>query len=105
MKVINLTPHDLNLYKGGECVETIKSEGFARAEQVNTHIGNINGYPLSKVTYGEAENMPEPKSGAIYVVSSITAQALKHRNDVVTPTGMVRDENGRIIGCTGFAKL
>jgi hypothetical protein len=105
MKVINLTPHDLNLYKEGELVETIPSQGFARARQINTHIGNINGYPLSKVTYGETENMPAPQKGVIYVVSSITAQASIDRDDVVTPTGMVRDENGRIIGCTGFAKL
>jgi hypothetical protein len=108
MKIINLTPHPIVLYKNGQAIETIPSSGFVRANQKNELIGNLNGWPLSKIEFGECEDMPEPQPGTAYVVSQITANALKAQgrtDDVYIVDGAVRDESGRIIGCEGFAQV
>ena len=45
------------------------------------------------------------KDDTFYVVSLIAAQALPEREDLLLVDGTIRDDGGRIIGCTGFAVL
>lgn len=108
-KLINLTPHPIVLMDANDqVVETIASTGIARAKQENTSIGSVNGFPLSEVRFGEPEGMPEPKEGVMYVVSQITANALKAQgrtDDILIVDQAVRDDKGRIVGCRGFAKV
>lgn len=108
-KLINLTPHPIVLMDtNGQVVETIESTGFARAKQENTSIGSVNGFPLSQVRFGEPEGMPAPQDGVLFVVSQITANALKDQGrteDILIVDQAVRDDQGRIIGCRGFAKV
>lgn len=63
---------------------------------------------FTSVTYLEdGVEMPLPKQqeGVLYIVSRITAEALPNRDDLLMVDGTVRDDDGRIIGCTGFAQL
>jgi len=40
-----------------------------------------------------------------YVVSSITAQAILHRQDVYVPARPIRDDKGRIIDCAALGRI
>lgn len=107
VKIINLTPHTINLMIGEGSIE-IKSSGVARckvsAEQVGTIEVDGKEIPINKKVYGEVEGLPEKQEGTIYIVSSLVAQAVKDRDDVFIPDELVRDEEGRVIGARALAK-
>ena len=111
MKMFNLTPHAVNLMDDNNTViATFTPAGIvARAKQVNTLIGTVdaNGVPVPvyRAVYGAIENLPEPKEGCVYLVSALTAQAAKGRDDVYVTMDPVRDDQGRIIGCRAFGKI
>ena len=105
--IVNLTPHDIHLYRGDELVEKIKSSGIARVNVRSEIIGEINGFPISKNFYGEITGLPDPLPGIYYVVSALVAQAAAglKRSDLLVVNDTVRDEEGRIVGCRGFARV
>lgn len=108
MKIINLTPHQLHfLSSENEELMVMPSSGVARAKQVRKATGEIiNGIPVYENTYGSVEGLPEPVEGAIFVVSALTAQAVKgERSDVFIVDDAVRDNEGRIIGCRALARI
>lgn len=107
--VINLTPHDVVI--GDTTIS--RSGDVARCKEHHELIGHLNGIEITSVKYGDAyisgkngdKEFPEEKEGTAYIVSSITAQALKGRNDVFVPGDPVRDDAGRIIGCHSICKI
>jgi len=108
--VINLTPHDVNLYdKSGEnIVETFKSRGIARASQRIEEAGTLDGeYPLVKIIYGAPTDLPEYEKGTYYIVSSLTAEAARCYGrvtiDLLLTAELVRNTEGQVIGCRSFA--
>jgi len=109
-KLINLTPHPLMIYGDSGTVVTVPPEPQpARCTTSFEEIGpafDIEGIavPQVRVTYGTLENLPEPREGTIYVVSSIAAMAVPERHDVFIPTQMVYEE-GRIVGCRALAHV
>lgn len=108
MTLINLTPHDINLYDDGNLVDTIPASGkFARAKEEKRLANHINGWPVYQISYGEVIDLPEPQKDTWYIVSQITAVAAKEkgRTDCLIVTDLVRDEKGRIIGARGFARV
>lgn len=121
MKIINLTPHTVNIVdQTGNTIATFPSEGNARANQTEKLVGSVNGICLFSVEFGETVGLPEPEEGVKYVVSIITANAAKaagrDTSDLLLTTKLVRkDENGviatgmtakgQIIGCEGFATV
>ena len=111
MKMFNLTPHTVNLMDDNNTViATFSPAGIvARAKQTNVLIETVdaNGVPVKvyRAEYGAVENLPEPKEGCAYLVSALTAQAAKGRDDIYVTMDPVRDEQGRIIGCRAFGKI
>ncbi len=109
MRIINLTPHTLNLIIHDKEVRILPSGVIARCEvtrhQVDSIVVDGVEIPVNKTIFGQVENLPEPKKDTIYVVSSLVAQAVPHRNDVFVPDDTVRDEQGRIIGARALAKV
>lgn len=104
-KLINLTPHDINLYRDGKLVQTLKSEGVARCSVESKKIAEINDYPIYENFFGEISGLPEPQKDTYFIVSRIVAEAAKNRTDLLIVDKTIRDENGKIIGCEGFAVL
>lgn len=103
---INLTPHELNLFdeEGEELVKTLESSGeIARVAVVNRKIGEDSLVPLFITEYGEVEDLPEPQEGVIYIVSFLVRQAASHRRDLASPGDLLRDSEGRPIGCKGLS--
>ena len=105
MKIKNLTPHTVNLLIGGERV-AIEPDG--PAPRLSTHeemISNDLGFDLVRVVYGNIENLPDPEPETMLIVSKMCCDAAPGRTDLVYPTRLVRDDQGRIVGCDALARL
>ena len=88
-------------------VKTIRTTA-TRQDEVETD-GYDNGWNITvdimKKSFTEIEGLPEPKENTIYIVSALVAGAAKNRDDLVVPNDIVRDDQGRIIGCRSLAKI
>lgn len=128
MRLVNLTPHTINIYQVTDLVEigkpgsnqwalpygdapqpirVIPSEGTpATAPRVGVnHVpaGAVAGVPLFRAAFGEVYNLPAPVEGTIYIVSALVANAAPDRKDLATVLGGVKDTAGRVCGCVGLA--
>jgi hypothetical protein len=107
-RIINCTPHVINLVdQEGNLIYTVQPSGWvARCSVDKMQVGDISGIPVYRNVYGEVQNLPCGQDGYIFVVSQLVAQTLKdHRDDLVVPDDLVRDQHGNIIGCKGLAKV
>lgn len=94
-RFVNLTPHEVNI---GD-LDFPASGTVARVVVEHHEIGEHAGVPLLVGSYGEVSNLPEPEEGVLYIVSAAVRTALPERKDLASPAHLVRDEEGRIIGC------
>ncbi len=109
LDIKNLTPHEVVVFNG-ETKLTIKPEALsARVSSTIQVVGSINvdGTPvdITRTTFGEVEGLPEEQDGVGYIVSRLVCEACPHRRDLYIPNGSVRDESGRIVGCTSLAQI
>lgn len=93
--LVNLTPHLVNI---GD-IELPTSGVVARVKVEHQPAGTHADVPLVVGSYGDVSNLPEAMEGVLYVVSAAVRTALPHRKDLASPAHLVRDEEGRIIGC------
>lgn len=98
MKLVNLTPHAINLMPDGadgHIITILPSGTVARCNTRRAQTGAI-------VVAG----LPEPQKDVYYIVSSLVAQAvLWKRDDVLIVDDTVRDNEGRIIGAQALAQI
>lgn len=101
MTFINLTPHPINIIDG----ETLpKCEVPPRVSEEEELLFLVDSLPIYQKSFGAVENLPAPKADTYYIVSAMIASACPKRDDLLVPR-VVRDENGRIIGCDGFYRI
>lgn len=112
MKIVNLTPHALNLMPGGPAGPTVTippSGQVARCavDRVQVDTVTVNGItvPVNKTQFGTVSDLPDPQPDTIYVVSALVAQAVSYRPDVFMVDDAVRDDQGRIIGARALAHV
>lgn len=111
MKIINCTPHDVNLIlENGETVVFPRSGIIPRLRETQEKLETIsapNGAEIDimQKKYLDPEGLPEPQENTIFIVSALVAGAVKNRDDLVIPNDIVRDEAGRIIGCKNLARI
>ncbi len=112
MRIVNLTPHALNLMPAGPTgpVVTIPPSGqVARCavNRVQVDTVTVDGItvPVNQTRFGEVSDLPDPRPDTIYVVSALVAQAVPERQDVFIVDDAVRDEQGRIIGARALAHV
>ena len=86
-------------------LERIPSSGVVRVKEEKVKIGETHGIPIYKINYTESEGLPEPTSDTLFFVSIIVAQANPLRKDLILSSDLVRDDKGRILGCSSFAQL
>ena len=105
-KFINLTPHDVKLNDG-----TIYPASGKVVRVENTFSNFCCG--ISKVFYGEIENLPEPEDGVYYIVSAMVLAAnndkprYRRRGDLVAPATGHPDcirKDGFIVSVPGFVR-
>jgi len=120
-RYVNTTPHAITILAdeslGGGSITIPTSDVSVRVKSETTcdevtFVGpllvEIRKRQFTSVTYsegGEEKPFPAEQRGVFYIVSRITAEALPGRSDLLMVDGTVRDDDGRIIGCTGFAQL
>ena len=92
---VNLTPHEVNI---GD-LDLPASGLVARVAVEHRETGQHAGVTLLVGSYGEVSNLPEPVDGTLYIVSAAVRTALPGRKDLASPAHLVRDDEGRIIGC------
>lgn len=62
--------------------------------------------PVTKTVFDTVvTNLPEPQEGVTYLTSTLVAQAVPDRTDVLVPADLRRDEAGRIIGCGALQRF
>ena len=106
MKFVNLTPHDINDAESGK--EFQPSGEIVRISEENVLAKTVDGVNLYSTKYGELAGLPEPAAGVIYIVSGQVLSYLRERTDrvdVISPGPLVRDTNGKPIGCKGFRTI
>ena len=107
---VNMTPHPINLLTNeGKEIDIIEPSGETiRLEEEWSPIGTFDirgeSFPLMHCEYSSGD-VPEPGEGTIFIVSAMVANAYPERKDFVIVAKTVRDENGRICGCTAFASV
>jgi len=104
MKIVNLTPHKISLYKDDKIIKEFESEGVARATQKSIVVDNIDGIDICRNVYGEVIGLPEQQPNTFYIVSKIVMDACPDRDDLLLSNDSVRNEEGQIIGCRSFAR-
>lgn len=105
-KLVNLTPHALNIYDEDKMpVATLPAEPVpARVAVSRELIGREFGVPIFRTVYGDINDLPEPETNTIFIVSLLVSQAVPSRLDVLSPGELLRDEKGQPIGCVGLTK-
>lgn len=122
-KLVNLTPHDVNIYREEDldkfcrvefgrrpyCVIPPAVQPTARVITQERPVDSLNvdgmEIPLNEKIMSHIQNLPSPVDGTFYIVSTIVALYAPHRTDLLVPSGNVRGRSGVIVGCTGFSRM
>ena len=106
IKIINCTPHEINVVKEDGSILTIEASGIVpRCTQTEANVASINGIAVTKQVFGEVINLPEAQPETFLVVSRLVASAAKGRKDLLVPGPMVRGQDSRPCGCRGLSVI
>ena len=101
MPFVNLTPHAINIV--GDATVTIPPSGrIARVTSTSSPVGEVEGVPLHRTSFGAVEGLDDPQEGVVQIVSAMVRAALPGRTDLASPGDLVRDGAGQVIGCRGL---
>ena len=103
MKIRNLTPHPITLYRRDGSIVKITQDGLvARIEEDENYGPDIELATVMLRQFGAPVDLPEPEEGVILIVSGFVLQAVPDRADVFGPGRLIRDEGGNLLGCDGL---
>ncbi len=112
MTIVNKTPHALTLVTESGNIVIEPTTPPARVSESSEKIASITldaakgiDIPVTRKSYGEVENLPDPQDDVVYVVSALVAGRVPEREDVLITSSPVRDEGGRIVGCRELAHI
>lgn len=123
MKIINCTPHTVTilhyscvqynpLRKSFDLVseksvlrEFLPSGIVPRCLTKEKNEGLIDGVPIMTLEFGSIDDLPPEEPNTRLIVSALVANAGREqgRKDLLVPARMVRDVEGRIVGCLALA--
>ena len=101
--LVNLTPHMINVLHADGSIQNIPSSGLARCAEQRIAVDSVNGINLYAVSYGDVSGLPAQVDDTFYIVSMPVRLALPERKDLLSPGELVRDQDGKPVGCKGFA--
>lgn len=107
MNVKNLTPHEIVVRPDNRRERIFAPSGtVARVSSVLIHRDAVDGIPVVVAKWGNVDDLPDPVDDTIYIVSSLVLSHVHDRTDVVSPdtspSGAIRDDQGRIVAVRGF---
>lgn len=123
MNIVNLTPHTICILRAGlagyEEVLSVPPSGnvarlevereevdnitFANGETIGNPLDGLGGIAFCKSIFGDPTDLPPQKADTIYIVSSLFRSGFD-RNDLWVPGELVRDSEGKPIGCLGLSR-
>ncbi|MCY4128087.1 MAG: hypothetical protein OXG15_02465 [Gammaproteobacteria bacterium] len=110
MKIINTTPHPVNVRSTDGGFVTIWGNEFPSRASIRTHVLGttvIDGHPveINRVAYGDVEGLPDPQRDTFYIVSRIVAEACPDRVDLLVTGKAIRNGSGSVVACEGLRKI
>ena len=126
VNIINLTPHNITILQRGfapyvkgesrkvqwdslvtfppssivlSCPSYTTDEGMVLSPDGDGPI------PLTYTVYHRPSNLPPVIPNTIYIVSEVVAKSCLERNDFRIVNGVVRDDNGKILGCRSLGRI
>ena len=103
MKVINLTPHDVNICDelGNIIMCYPKSGKVARIDHDYKTFARLGDVPVVRRVDEEVINLPKPQKDVMYIVSNVLMNHCSDRLDLLAPVQQVK-VNGKVVGCQAF---
>lgn len=106
MTFINMTPHALTVHCADGTIREFPSQGTARVSQRDVLSDVVDGIEVFETEMGDVVGLPDPVEGVFVIVSRVVAAAAcGQRPDILVPGPFLRDGEGRITGCRGFARV
>jgi len=110
MRLVNLTPHDINVLADGQVICIPPSGQVARVVERPHGTGQVPvddvQVPLILAESGHVVGLPPQEPQTLYIVSRPVALALQgQRPDLLVPDQFERDDEGQTVGCRGFAQF
>lgn len=106
MRLKNLTPHQIILVRADGSKEVLEPEGIVpRVRMTAVSAGEVLGIPVVISAPLGVEGLPDPEPGVFFIVSRAVAAAAPSREDLLVPDGLVRDEEGKVIGARRLARV
>jgi len=104
MKLVNVTPHTINIHANNKVTTIAPSGTVARVAATSEIVQTISDIPIKSTKFGALENLPEPIEGTLFIASMLVASSAVAlgRSDVVSPGSLIRDDKGQPIGCDGL---
>ena len=103
--LLNATPHALNIVQSDGSTLTLKASGICPRCESNEIVDRAIGLiQVTRQTLGHVEGLPDPVPGLYFIVSRLVASATK-RDDLLVPGALLRDDQGKVIGCKGLSRL
>ena len=106
MKILNLTPHVMNIYnEKKEEIATIPPNGDpVRITAIREKVGEVLGIPLFKTRYSDPVGLPDYDPDTMIIVSGMVRTACQDREDLWQPGELLRNAEGKPIGSVGLSQ-
>lgn len=104
----NLTRHPVHVVTPTGQVELAPEAPAAHLRQQATVTGSVEvggaAVDLFDISADGVADLPPPAPGVWLVVPRVVADACPERRDLVFPYREVRDDTGRVVGCTALGR-
>ncbi|MFV0408113.1 MAG: SAVED domain-containing protein [Propioniciclava sp.] len=108
MELRNYTPHAELTYVAPDGSRTVLPQrGNVRCQEEHRSDGAFDSaetLPRTLVGYGDPDGLPDPEPDVLFVVSQLVVNQCPERGDLVFPSGLLRDQDGSIIGFERLAR-
>ena len=98
MKFVNLNNKDVVVKKESGSIRFIAQEhSYFKIEKKIEKLNEMEGVPVTSVTYRTLGKLPKRKVGTIYIVPRVVASRNPGRDDLFIPDGITDRSNGEIV--------
>ena len=108
---VNLTPHSVTIFRSAEDTNPIVVPASGTVARIATRpleTTVVDGIPVTTSAFIGVQGLPEPQPEVLYITSGMVVDHLgvwgPQRMDVVAPGELLRDADGRPVGCVGLRR-